>query len=59
MRMQLPLIETEVEQFYEIYWEINFVSVTSIKNLNEKVANILSSFWIFFFFFDYSVIQWM
>ena len=44
MGMQLPLTETE------IYLVINFVSVTSINNLNAKDANILSRFWIFFFF---------
>ena len=45
MGMQLPLTETG------IYLVINFVSVTSINNLNAKDANILSRFWIFFFFF--------
>ena len=45
MGIQLPLTETE------IYLVINFVSVTSINNLNAKDANILSRFWIFFFFF--------
>ena len=45
MGMQLPLTETE------IYLVINFVSVTSINNLNAKDANILSRFWIFFFFY--------
>ena len=45
MGMQLPLTETE------IYLVINFASVTSINNLNAKDVNILSRFWIFFFFF--------
>ena len=45
MGIQLPLTKTE------IYLVINFVSVTSINNLNAKDANILSRFWIFFFFF--------
>ena len=51
MGIQLPLTETEK------YLVINFVSVTSINNLNAKDANILSRFWIFYFFllFTYSL----